>query len=553
MKRSFFSLLSIAIVLLVQSISASPAVSLQVVDHLDLPCDISALTPTPRLEVALAVGEYESIALLVSTAKSLDNEVLKIKGLPRGVSVEKRVATPYRRKLRQNREVTQPYMLEVAPRVSVKAAEKAVYWLTFKAEPNAKPGRYDLTIGLSDASAKVSMSIRSYRLRRDPKVIYGAFCGGGDRAITFEHMKDLHERGFDALQFFWGSVSMPLENDSGRLKADFSFVDKWMADFQRAGMRGPVVWSMGNDSKSHMENKLSDVFQIPRPPPVRKAGKMMDFADIHNPELNRRVKELMLAIKEHAAEKKWPEIIFIIYDEPTERLMEEHENRYRFLKSFWPELRIYGVTMNRIEWAKAINHMVDIFVANGDFQEISALGEQSGKPFWLYGSASSRNQTSLRHSYAWRPWQHSAQGVWFWAYNYRAGDPYNDFDSRSPDSSRNMVWPARTPDGPLVYSVSWDGMREAADDMAYLKTLEWMLSESKSRRAREIQRELAALKDEIPSGVRVRVLGGDAHDRIEKARARAKKFVQDSRRRVAAWIEELLSSEKDLFQEIRVE
>ena len=123
----------------------------------------------------------------------------------------------------------------------------------------------------------------------------------------------------------------------------------------------------------------------------------------------------MLAIKDHAKADDWPEIVFIIYDEPTERLMEEHEHRYQFIKSFWPELRIYGVTMNRIEWAEDIQHMVDIFVANGDFAEISQLGKHTAKPFWLYGSGSSRDGASLRHRYAWTAWAHDAGASWFWA------------------------------------------------------------------------------------------------------------------------------------------
>jgi hypothetical protein len=193
--------------------------------------------------------------------------------------------------------------------------------------------------------------------------------------------------------------------------------------------------------------------------------------------------------------------------------------------------------------------MVDILVANGDFAAISALGEQSGKPFWLYGSGSSRDQAALRRSYAWTPWVHRAKAVWFWAYNYRAGDPYDDFDSASADSSMSMVWPPRTPGGPLVYSVSWDGMREAVDDLAYLQTLEWMLPQARSARAVEIRSQLDTFRTSVPSGRRVRVLGGDPHDTIDESDAR--QFVTRGRQAVAAWIEELLASEKGRFQEIR--
>ncbi len=541
---------TLALLLIAFSWSVNAAVTLQLVDPLDLPCDIAALKPLPAPEIALAIGEYESVAVLASAAEAVTGQPLRMTGLPKGVEMETRLAAPYRRMLRGGKEVTQPYMLEPVSAVSLKQGEKAVYWLTFHAGPAAKPGRHAVTLSLGGGAARLSVVVRPYRLRRDPKLFYGAFCGANDKAITFRHMQDLHQRGFDALQFFWNSVSMPLQNDNGRLQIDFSFVDQWMADFRRAGMRGPVVWSLGNDSSSHMENVLSQVFHIPRPPGVEKDGKRTNFSDIHHPELNRRLKELLLAIRQRAAEKKWPEIVFLIYDEPTERLMVEHENRYKFIKSFWPELRIYGVTMNRIAWAKAINHMVDILVANGDFEAIRKLAYESGKPFWLYGSASSRDQASLRHDYAWRPWLHRAEAVWFWAYNYHAGDPYDDFDSRGPDSSMSMVWPSKTPDGPVIYSVSWDGMREAIDDMAYIQTLEWMLAQSKGRRALEIRSELESLKKTIPSGAAFRVGGGDNHDRVEQIQP--KLFVRNSRARLAEFIEEMLRSEKNLFQEIRV-
>jgi hypothetical protein len=529
--------------------AAAPAVTVQAIDRLDLPCELDQLTVVEKPELPVAVGEYESLALLVTASAPISDAKLVIEGLPRSVSADTKIATPYRRKLRGNRDVMEPYLLESVSSVSFQSPGKSVYWLTFKAGHGVKPGHYTVTIRVREAATRVGLTVHPFHLRRDPNVFYGAFCGRNDRAITPQHMRDLHERGFDALQFFWSSVSVPIKNDSGQMTVDFSFADQWMSELQKSGMKGPVVWSLGNDSSSHLENTLSQVFGIPHPAPAVKNGKRMNFADIHNPELNRRLKELMLAIKNHAAEKKWPEIVFLIYDEPTERLMEEHENRYKFIKSFWPELRIYGVTMNRIEWAKAINHMVDILVANGDFKEISALAKESGKPFWLYGSASSRDEASLRQSYAWRPWANGAQAVWFWAYNYHAGDPYDDLDSRSPDSSMSMVWPPRNPDGPLVYSVSWDGMREAVDDMAYVQTLEWMLAQVKSDRAKEIRDGLEEIKNTIPSGRRMRVIGGDPHDTVEQVSP--KQFVNDSRHKIAGWIEELLRSDRGLFAEIR--
>jgi hypothetical protein len=528
---------------------AAQTITIQAVDRLMMPVSTGALQPLNAVELSAAVGEYESLALLVTAAADVEVAPIRVEGLPRGVEFETRAVTPYRRKVRQG-EATEPYLLEAAGTVTLKAPGKEVYWLTLLPHSGVQPGRYGFTVRVKDGTLNGNLNVRPFRLRRDPKMFYGAFCGAKDSHITPEHMRDLHERGFDALQFFWGSVSIPVTNDNGRMNIDFSAMDRWMEEARKSGMRGPIVWSLGNDSSSHMENMLSQTFHIPRPEPAMRNGRQMNFSDVNNPELNRRLKELMLSIKHRAAAKKWPEIVFIIYDEPTERLMAEHENRFKFIKSFWPELRIYGVTMNRIGWAKAISHMVDIFVANGDFAEIRQLATETGKPFWFYGSGSSRDEAANRHRYGWTAWAHGAEAVWFWAYNYHAGDPYDDFDGRLADSTASMVWPARKPGGPLVYSVSWDGMREAADDMAYLQTLEWMLGRSRTKRAGEIRSSLDKLRQAIPSGRVVRIQGGDVHDTVEELDAR--RFVTTGREAVANWITEMIQGEKQLFSEILV-
>jgi hypothetical protein len=92
-------------------------------------------------------------------------------------------------------------------------------------------------------------------------------------------------------------------------------------------------------------------------------------------------------------------------------------------------------------------------------------------------------------------------------------------------------------------------MREAADDMKYVKTLEWMLTQSESPQGRQIKNELSKLKSAIPEGRAVRILGGDEHDTVQELRDR--KYVITLRKRIAAWIEELLSLEPEMYGEIR--
>jgi len=521
---------------------------LQPVDYMDLPCPLESLRPVSAAQVSVSLGEYEPLAVLVSAEGGVKSSGFEVTGLPSGVSLRTYRITEHRLRQQIDRETTLPYFMEEAAGVELPAGAQAVYYLVFKTDPGARPGRYDLVLKLDGATLAVPLEVYPFRLRANEKFFYGAFCGARDVAITPQHLSDLHERGFDALQFFWGSVAVGLANKDDRLVVDFTVVDRWMDDFKAAGMKGPVVWSLGNDSKSHMESRLAQLFNLPMMPEVEVDGKRKIFADISNPKLNLLLKELMLAIREHAREKRWPELVFLIYDEPTERLMAEHENRYRFIKSFWPELRIYGVTMNRLDWAQSIAHMVDIFVSNGDFARIRELADKTAKPFWLYGAATSRSAASIRHSLAWTPWKFRAEAGWFWAYNYSGGNPYNDFDSSLAESTASMVWPPRQPGGPLVFSVSWEGMREATDDMRYLQTLEWMLPRSTTDQSGRIRAELATMRESVPTGRFERVQGGDAHDRVQVLSKAS--YVETFRRKIAGWILELLAADRTRFTEI---
>jgi hypothetical protein len=43
----------------------------------DLPCEVGQLTLLNELELGLARGEYESVAVLVNTTEAVDNEPLR--------------------------------------------------------------------------------------------------------------------------------------------------------------------------------------------------------------------------------------------------------------------------------------------------------------------------------------------------------------------------------------------------------------------------------------------------------------------------------------------
>ena len=92
-------------------------------------------------------------------------------------------------------------------------------------------------------------------------------------------------------------------------------------------------------------------------------------------------------------------------------------------------------------------------------------------------------------------------------------------------------------------------MREAIDDMRYLKTVEWMLSQSSSPAAGKIRTMLTDMRESVPQGWFVRVAQGNEHDRVDVAAS--PRYVEAYRRRLASWIGELLAAERGAFGEIR--
>ncbi|MGB2823480.1 MAG: hypothetical protein WBF17_21050 [Phycisphaerae bacterium] len=64
--------------------------------------------------------------------------------------------------------------------------------------------------------------------------------------------------------------------------------------------------------------------------------------------------------------------------------MDEHRRMVRLFRERFPDVRLYGVTMNRLKWAETVLD-TDILVSNGDFGRIRALATRHGKAAWFYG------------------------------------------------------------------------------------------------------------------------------------------------------------------------
>jgi hypothetical protein len=84
-----------------------------------------------------------------------------------------------------------------------------------------------------------------------------------------------------------------------------------------------------------------------------------------------------------------------------------------------------------------------------------------------YGSAYLNDPRKARDSCGFGFYRRPAEAMFYWHYQCYKGDPFNDFDGGCRDHC--AAYPG--PNGELIPTTDWEGLREGVDDMRYLATL----------------------------------------------------------------------------------
>jgi len=415
----------------------------------------------------------------------------------------------------------------------LKAGATQQFWLTLHAPAQGASGEYSTTVTVHPPGRKVRVRAAVLPFQLDPpgEPFFGIFLNPS-YLPTEEELQELKQRGFDALLWFWGHYGLKVLNEDGRLRLDFTDLDRFLERVKAAGMKGPIALALGNDSVGHYERALAEAFGLALAPQVRgpKGRSPKVTGDLNDARLNALYVEGLRQLIEHGRARGWPEIVLLPYDEPTEQLMEEYRHRCELIHKKLPGIRIYGVTMDRLAWAEQVAPHSDILVANGDFQRIGRLARESGKAFWTYGSVAARDSFGgARFRYGLAHWRHRSQGIWFWGYNWYRGDPYDEFDAERGDSEWAIVYPPRAGEGNRpIPTVAFEGMREGIDDLRYVTTLERLIREKPSPQAHRIQDDLERWRASWLS--------------VSEAQAIQEKRMDAFRSDVVRWILELASA-----------
>ena len=463
--------------------------------------DPAPAEPARILRLRVTPGEYEPAAFAVHSSNSVSASVslVQSKG-PEALPsdwCELHVVLSLS-------DSTQPNRLhQFTGPVALKVDETRFFWLTVRPPADAVPGIYKSRISVESDSEnhhlEIVCEVLPFTLDRSP-IIGGVFMARTELPPGW--YADMKEHGLDAIQFFWGGTGIKVLRNQDEIVLDFSRMDKFMAEVNAGGLDGPVIISLGNDHSLHYERRIAEAFDMPV-----ETGESIGRKRVTGPAVSPRLDSLFVEglrqIRAHWEAKAYPqELVVLIYDEPTERLLTRCKHRYDLLKTVMPWTRVYGVVMNRRVWAESMNDQCDIIVSDGDFLGCLEAARNYHKDYWVY-SFPLKHVHTTRYDMGCMPWRVHAQGTFFWMYNYWRFNPDGCAVYRHPDN----------PDE-LVRSTPWEGVREGMDDLRYIATAERMVQYAPAEKKDDARVRLQAVFNSIDPTRREKTALGEAHDEL---------------------------------------
>ncbi|HUU28512.1 MAG TPA: glycoside hydrolase domain-containing protein [archaeon] len=404
-----------------------------------------------------------------------------------------------------------PVFIRPAAGYPVPSGTSRLFWVTVTVPPEAGPGTYRASIRLTDdrgASADFPLEVRvlPFKLTTENLPRFGAFLSG--EPFAKGEWRFMKRYGMDALQWFWDSHGIKIRNEGGRIAMDFSEYDSFVQGMKEAGMRGPLVLSLGNAWLGHYEMKLAEVFGLRLLNRVYE-GKMVTIADFTDPRWEELWVEGLRIIFGHAKKAGWPELALLIHDEPTKHIMAYYPYKYHLVKQHFPEIPVYGVFFQPEKDPGPLLKSCDIMVANRDLQYIKMLAKNHGKRFWTYNNiCADQSFGKCRFLYGQIPSYYGSEVMWFWCWNYWINNSWNDFDGRGETvggpAQSDADWVAVYPsvDGvEPVRTLAIEAAREGIDDVRYIKTLENLVKGRDPGRWESLEREIRSRQAGMFNGI----------------------------------------------------
>jgi hypothetical protein len=459
-----------------------------------------------KVTITATPGEMESQPFAVYALRELDVKVELEAGSPAWLKVEDVIFHPvqYPESATRNRDearsstgktfVQYPVFLRAPASRRIAANSSRLYWVTAAVPDHAKAATHHAKVRIGGVSLPVEVRVLPFRLTTEGLPRFGAFLSGA--TFARDEWKLMKRYGLDAAQWFWNANAIRVRNESGALKLDFTAFDRAVNGMKEAGMRGPLVLTLGNSWLGHYEIALAKAFGLRLMKRVLE-GREVTLMDMTDPRWEKLYIEGLRLIFEHAKQAQWPELALLINDEPTKHIMAYYPYRYHLIKRHFPWIPIYGVFFQPEKDPGPLLHSSDIVVANRDLYRMKLLAGEFGKRFWTYNNVTADESFGkIRLLYGQIPAYYGSEVMWFWCWNYYVGDAWDDFDRPQSDADWVAVYPSLDGIEP-VRTLALEAAREAIDDVRYLKTLEKAAGSRWPEIAEEVRQRQKAMFDGI--------------------------------------------------------
>jgi len=464
-----------------------------------LKAELSPAAVKKTIHLKVTPGEYEPAAFAVRPSQRVELSVSLAGGRQGKPLPDQWCEIHLVKSLADSTEPNRVHQID-GP-VELPPESTAYFWITVRPPEGTEAGIYSsrllLESGNSEQGLEISCEVLPFSLEESP-VTGGVFMNLIDLPPGW--YKDMKDHGLDAIQFFtwerivrdstilrhrgdWDVEPIKITRRNDKMVLDFSSMDRIMDDLTASGMKGPVVISLGNDHFMHYECRLAQVMGIPIDTTRNKRRQF--WGPAVTPRLDSLFADGLRQMRDHWKEKNYPqELVVLIYDEPTHGLLERGRNRYRLLKQVTPDIKVYGVVMDKRELAEQVQDQCDIIVSNGDFDGVRQVANKYGKGFYVYGSMGTANYARFRMGCM--PWRTKAEGAFFWMYNYWYYSPDRCAVYQHPD------YPDK-----LVRSIQWEAVREGMDDLRYFATAEKLIQQAPAGEKEAAQKRLDEVRNSI--------------------------------------------------------
>lgn len=429
---------------------------------------------TAALEAQLCMGEYESLALNVT---SFASEALEVRAWCE--DLEGPVAAAARDHLQLHRAVVVPTVrghrvadalprLDGAGALTVPALQSQQLWITVNAV-DLPPGNYTSRLHLKSVEADpteivlpLELTVHDLALPRPRPLRFcqWAYDGGDLGTDRPAVLRDLVEHG---VTVFFGQAPAAVANAEGELlEIDYAVMDEQIARLSPHGMMMFISPQGGLKGVPLLSEPWKEAFVAY----LRAwAGHMEelgleygDWALYPYDEPSTPYAETTLKLVEVATVVRRADPQILVYTDPTS-----------------------GTTMETVEM---LGGLVDIWCPSAELlerlgPELVPAAQRLGKEVWFYDAAGRAKGLSALGMYRWRfwyAWNLGFTGAGWWVYSHHGPDRW-DGPNRTGDFFATVY------DGPAgpVSSKRWEAAREGIEDYEYLWLLRSAIDAARSR------------------------------------------------------------------------